>query len=256
MHEALRLIYLGDSLEKAKDVFKVNYPVQLDEMDKAKTQANGLTTLDEYVKRWHEEDKKWKVLAVEEKEVFDYVDEGFTIVLDLVVENKEYGGVYGFDHKVVGGKKATLTLDFWSQFELNSQITKYTSFVKSKWGDCSGFYINAIGMRWLDKKYKDSPAGFNVRFGRMMYNRNIDQLAIEQADTEYWINRIEADKRAEYWGMNTESCRYCQYREICLAGWRYPEDKELIEINYKVSPRATEKEKTNAISTGISAGQA
>ena len=251
MHEALKKIYLGSSLESAVDSFKESYPIQLDETDKAKTQINGIKCLEEYVKQWSTEDKKWKVISVEEKETFDYVEDGFTVVLDLVVENKEHGGIYGFDHKIVGGKRATLSLDFWGQFDLNSQITKYYSFIKSKYGDCSGFYINAIGMRWLERKYKDSPVGLNFRFGRMMYSRNIDQLAIEQADTEYWINRIEADKRSNYWGMNTDSCKFCQYREICLAGWRWPTDKELIEINYQVS----EKENQNANRSGISSVQ-
>jgi len=255
MHEALKLIYLGDTLEAAKTVFLKGYPKQLDELDKAKTQANGLLVLEMYVKQWQVDDKKWKVISVEEKDSFDYADTGFTVVLDLVVENKEYGGIYGIDHKIVGGKKATLGLDFWNQFELDSQITKYTSYIKSKYGDCSGFYINVIGIRWLDRKYKASPAGLNVRFGRMMFNRNIDQLAIEQADTEYWINRIEKDRQNGFWGMNTGSCKFCQYREICKAGWRYPEDKELIEITYQVSPKVTKKEEPDANRPGISTGK-
>lgn len=250
MHGSFKHLYLGDTLESCIEVFKKGYPIQLDPEDKAKTQANGIECLKEYVKRYAQEDKKWKVISVEVKEVFDYVEDGFTVVLDAVFENKEHGGIYGFDHKIVGGKKATLGLDFWSQFDLNSQITKYTSFVQSKYGDCHGFYINAVGLRWLQKKYKDSPAGLNLRFGRMMYTRNIDQLETERLDTEYWINRIENDKKINYWGMNTDSCKFCSYREICLAGWRWPVDEELILINYKVN----KKENKSADSPGISNG--
>ena len=251
MHVALKEIYLGGTVEKAKELFKEGYPTQLDLEDKAKTQPNGLIALDEYVKRWKEEDTKWKVISVEEKETFDYVEDGFTVVLDLVMENRAYGGIYGFDHKIVGKSKATLSADFWNQFDPNSQVTKYVSFIKSKYGDCSGFYINAIGMRWLEKKYKDSPAGFNIRFGRQMFNRNQAQLDIEHKDTEYWIQRIEQSKQDKLWGMNTESCRWCEYRSICAAGWTYEADKELIEINYQVAPRS-EKGDSNAVRTRVS----
>src|SRR3990167_7452030 len=125
-HEALKIIYLQGSLEEAKKQFKEMYPIPLDIADKAKTIPNGLLMLENYVKKYSEEDKKWKVITVEDKDDFSYgKEEAFTVVLDIVMENKQYGGIYGFDHKIVGGKKAYINEEFWYQFDPNSQITKY-----------------------------------------------------------------------------------------------------------------------------------
>lgn len=237
MHEALKKIYLGDSLEASISTFQTLYPVQLDLDDKAKTQENGVRVLREYVKHWAATDKKWKVIAVEQKESFGYVEDGFCVVLDLVMENIEHSGIYGFDHKIVGGKKANLTLDFWNQFEPNSQVTKYYSYIESKYGTCSGFYINAIGMGFRSRAYKGEPAGFHWKFQRQMFNRNSAQLQMEREDTKYWIGRVEESKRSGQWGANTEACRFCTFRPICMAGWNWKEDRELIEIQYVANPQ-------------------
>ena len=243
IHSALRQIYLGNSLEFAKKRFLEDYPTQLDPDDHAKTQENGLKLLEAYVKRWSDEDKKWKVIAVEVRDEFDYGQEdAFSVKPDLIMENIAFGGIYGFDHKTVGGKNANLSYDFWGRFDPNSQITKYVSFIKSKYGDCSGFYINAIGVGFRQRAYKGEPAGFWMRFERQMFNRNSSQLQVEQEDTKYWIERIEHSKSTDVFGMNTESCRWCSFKPICSAGWRWPSDSELITIQYQVSPRVTEKE--------------
>lgn len=237
MHEALKRIYLKDTLESAIKSFKESYPIQLDTEDNAKTIPHGIQVLKDYVSHWSEQDKKWKVIEVEQVASFAYQESGFTVVLDLVMENIEYGGIYGWDHKVVGGKKATLGFDFWNQFEPNSQVTKYYSFIESKYGACSGFFINAIGMGYRSRAYKGEPAGTWHRFQRQMFNRNKSQLELEQRDTRYWIERIEEDRKHGYWAMNTGACRWCSYRPVCSAGWTWPEDRELIEIQYKVNPQ-------------------
>lgn len=242
IHEGLKHIYLNDTLEGAKKAFLTTYPVQLNEEDLAKTIPNGLLVLEQYVNRWHEEDKKWKVLSADTRDVFEYGDDDFKTTLDLVIENKEYGGIYGVDHKTAGGNNALLSYQFWNQFEPNSQITKYSSYIKSKYGDCSGFYINAIGIRFLKNKYKDSPAGLNLRFQRQMFNRTDQQMKDEEADSQWWIDLIEKSRETGQYGYNTDSCRFCGYRPICSAGWTTQNDMELITCQYKV-----EKSLTHAI---------
>lgn len=234
-HKALKALYLGDSLENAKKEFKEEYSKQLDEEDQAKTSENWMKVLEAYCKKQLKEDlMNWKVISVEEKDAFNYAEEdSFTLMLDLVMENKQYGGIYGFDHKIVGGKKATLSFEFWNQFEPNSQVTKYYSYITKKYGDCSGFYINAFGMGYRSRAYKGEPAGFWFRLGRQMFNRNQAQLELEEKDTAYWIKRIEDCKSSGYWGANTESCRWCSFRPVCSAGWTWQNDQELIMIQYK-----------------------
>lgn len=233
IHEGLKQIYLGDSLEASQKAFKTIYHTQLDPDDTAKTQANGLEVLKQYVARWAEEDKKWKVLSADTKDIFEYGDDEFKTTLDLVIENKEYGGIYGVDHKTAGGNNALLSYQFWNQFEPNSQITKYSSYIKSKYGDCSGFYINAIGIRFLKNKYKDSPAGLNLRFQRQMFNRTDQQMKDEEADSKWWIDRIEQSRESGYYGTNTDSCKFCGFRPICSSGWTMQNDEDLILVQYK-----------------------
>jgi len=129
----------------------------------------------------------------------------------------------------VGGRNAYLSFEFWTQFSPNSQITKYTSHIFKKYGSCSGFYINAIGVGYRSRQYKGEPAGFWYKLERQMFNRNREQLKIEEKDTAYWISMIEKSKAENFYGMNTNSCKWCVYRQLCDPGWRWPEDRELIE---------------------------
>ena len=242
IHEGLKLIYLKDTLESAVKAFKVAYPVQLDKEDDTKTIETGEMALRAYASRWLEEDKKWRIITVEERTDFDYADDPFSVKLDLVMEHIDQGGIYGMDHKTVGGKKAYLSEDYWKRFEPNSQVTKYDSYIKSKYGDCSGFYINAIGFGCRERMYKGEPAGPWQRFGRMMFNRNDTQRRMEEEDSRYWLGRISHSSESKTWGMNTDSCTFCSYREICKSGWSWEEDQELITIQYDIKETEYTKE--------------
>lgn len=236
IHEGLRRLYLGDTLRSAQEAFLATYPVQLDPTDLAKTRENGVVTLAAYARRWAEEDRKWKVLSCEKA---DSRDDGHVVHLDLVMENVDIGGIYGFDHKTTG---KYLNADFWSQFNPNSQITQYVKFIKERYGDCDGFYINALGFRFRQHAYKGEPAGFWHSFERQMFNRNEEQLAIEHQSERDWIADIERSRATGIWRINTNSCRFCSYRAICGAGWSYPMDGELIEVQYRrVCNRTTEE---------------
>lgn len=227
IHAALRHLYLGDSLESAKRVFLETYPVQLDAGDLAKTRENGIVALAAYALHWREEDAKWKVLSCEQA---DSREDGHVVHLDLVMESLEHGGVYGYDHKTTG---KYLNSDYWLQFNPNSQITQYAKFIKERYGECDGFYINALSFRFRQHAYKNEPAGFWYAFERQMFNRNEDQLAIEQASESDWIADIERSRQTGIWRLNTNSCRFCSYRPICAAGWSWPTDQELIEVQYR-----------------------
>lgn len=246
MHVALAHLYRGGTVQEAKKLFLENYPNQLDPEDNAKTQNNGITIIEKYAETKLSEDlSKWKILSIEQKEEFLYSGP-FVVVLDMVAENKDYGGIYGFDHKIVGGKKATLSYDFWTQFNPNGQITKYTSFIKERFGDCSGFYINAIGVGFRKRAYKGEPAGFWYRFERQMFNRNNSQIELDKKNTAYWIERIKEDRERGFFGANDGNCKYCHYRTICESGWTWEDDEVLIKIQYEQkAPLESEKENLN-----------
>ena len=260
-HDGLRLLYSGDTLVSAQQAFLDGYPIQLAEDDLAKTRDNGVKALSLYAHRWQQEDKRWKVLQVEQ---MDSQDDGFVVKLDLVLQDRETEQIYGLDHKVTG---KYINYDWWATFEPNSQITEYVRFIKERWGFCDGFIVNTISLRWLNEK--DKRGGFNgqwldpasddrhnyshcelrdsryhrrpmlacwglrVGFERQTFNRNDRQLEQALTDRHYWEDRVEQSKASGLWGMNTSQCKFCEYQEICKAGWSYPDDEELINITYR-----------------------
>jgi len=226
-HEALRHLYLGSSLREAQDAFLENYSRQLDESDLAKTRQHGLTCLVEYAKRWSEEDRKYRILEVE---TLDAQEDGFIVKLDLVLQSIDTEQIFPVDHKVTG---AYLNYDWWARFEPNSQIVEYVRYTKEKYGYCDGFIVNAIGIRYRQKAYKGEPAGVWFAFERQVFNVNQRQMEVDIASRNYWIDRVEESKLSNHWGMNTSQCKFCSYRDLCKAGWFYPEDEELIDINYR-----------------------
>lgn len=224
-HEGLRVIYGGGSLRKAQDRFLEYYPRQLNPSDQAKTRQNGITALAQYVKRWGQEDRQWKVVAIEERS-----DDPWSVKPDLVLEHIEHGGLYLMDHKTTG---RYLNYDYWSRFEPNSQITHYLDYGISKYGPIEGFIINAISFRYNLKASKNAPtAGFWCNFERQTFNRKPEQLEYERRSRAQWIEDIERTKASGFFRTNTDSCWRCQYRSLCKAGWTWEEDRELVEIQY------------------------
>lgn len=238
-HEGLRVLYddkpyfeLSDieaslRLRQAQRTFREHYPIQLNQDDAAKTAVNGVEALTQYVRRWRQEDRRFKVLTCER---MDNQDDGFVVKLDLVVQDIHTEQIYGIDHKVTG---KYLNYDYWTAYEPNSQITEYVRFVKERFGYCDGFIVNAVALRHRQRAYKGEPAGFWSAFERQTFNRNDRQLSHELLDRHYWEGRVEESKLTGSWGMNTSQCKFCEYREICKAGWVWPEDQDLIEIQYR-----------------------
>jgi hypothetical protein len=245
MHAAMEVLYAGNYANQPPDdparlfdlatqTFLDAYPIQLDMNDQAKTRDNAVLALKWYAAHWRDEDRKWRVISVERPEDTD----AWSLRLDLVVENVEHGGIYGVDHKFT---KKYLNYDFWNGFEPNSQVTQYVTHVREKYGDCSGFYINAVSMGYRQRAYKGEPAGFWAKFERQMFNRNDSQVAQEAESTARWIQiATEAQTAVDAgvsaiaaYGFNTDSCRFCEFRPVCSAGWTWPEDDQLILIQFR-----------------------
>ena len=224
IHAGLEQIYRGNGVNAARSAFADAYPRQLDPNDKAKTRDTGLTTLVEYVKRWHEEDRQWRVLEIETRS-----DDPWSVKPDIVLENIAHGGIYLMDHKTTG---QYLNYQYWEKFEPNSQITHYLDYAQSKYGPVEGFIINAISFRYRERAYKGEPAGFWCKFERQTFNRNPAQLQYERESRADWITQIEQSRESGFWRTNTDACWRCQYRIICAAGWTWPDDSDLIANQY------------------------
>lgn len=224
-HAGLEQLYRGNGLTAARDAFLAAYPKQLDVNDKAKTQANGIATLVDYANRWRDEDRRYRVIAIESRS-----DDPWSVKPDLVVENIEQGGLYLIDHKTTG---QYLNYQYWEQFQPNSQITHYLDYAQSKYGPIEGFIINAIGFRYRERAYKGEPAGFWNHFERQTFNRRPAQLDYERVSRQLWIEDLERSVELGFYRTNTGSCRFCSFKPICAPGWTWEEDRELIELSYR-----------------------
>lgn len=229
IHSGLEVWYKGLGLKAAQEAFLLDYPVQLNPDDLAKTRENGIEALRLYAERWQGEDRRWEVLECESR---TQAEDGFVTRLDLVVKNRETDEVFGVDHKCVGGRHRYLSYEFWGQFTPNSQINEYVRRLKTTYGPCGGFIINAIGMNFTQRASKSGPAGFHPRFERQTFNPNPDALVEESNNRDYWIGRVEQSKSTGQWGYNTSSCYNCAYKPICSAGYTWERDRELIELQY------------------------
>ncbi len=162
----------------------------------------------------------------------------FVLKMDLVVENIEHGGIYGVDHKVT---KKKLDYGFWKKFNPSSQVTRYSHFIKEKYGACDGFYINAISMNYSSRRSTRGgvkcEAGAYWNFERQMFNNTSEQFVAEQIDTQLWINDIEQARQYNAWRRDTNQCAYCDFYGICSKGLTYPEDASLITLEYEVKER-------------------
>lgn len=224
IHKGLEAIYRGGSLRAAQERFLEFYPRQLDSADKAKTRQNGVTALANYVTRWKDEDKAWKVLEIETRS-----DDPWSVKPDMVVENVQHGGTWLVDHKTTG---AYLNYAYWEKYQPNSQITHYLDYAQSKYGAIEGFIINAIGFKFRERAYKGEPAGFWTAFERQTFNRQPAQLEFERKSRVAWIDDLERSVASSFYRTNTDACFRCTYKSLCAPGWTWEDDRELIEIGY------------------------
>lgn len=224
IHKALEVIYSDGTLREAQEQFLEHYPRQLDVNDKAKTRQGGLTALAQYVNRWQEEDRQWRVVEIETRS-----DDPWSVKPDIVLEHREHGGYWLMDHKTTG---QYLNYRYWERFQPNSQITHYFDYGIAKYGQIEGFIINAISFKFRERAYKGEAPGFWANFERQTFNRRSEQLDYERHSRQQWIDDIERSRAAGFFRTNTDSCYRCPYKTICAPGWTWEEDRDLIEIQY------------------------
>lgn len=224
IHKALEVIYSDGTLREAQDRFLEHYPRQLDINDKAKTRQGGLTALAQYVTRWKDEDREWRVIEIETRS-----DDPWSVKPDIVLEHREHGGYWLMDHKTTG---QYLNYRYWERFQPNSQITHYLDYGIAKYGQIEGFIINAISFKFRERAYKGEPAGFWCNFERQKFNRRLEQIDYERRSRQSWIDDIERSRAAGFWRTNTDACYRCPYKTICAPGWTWEDDRDLIEIQY------------------------
>lgn len=233
IHEGLAHWFRSWNSASSLKKFQEGYTVQLNESDLAKTQENGTTLLEKYFERYASDQQKYEILAVEERIDFKVGGRDYCVKCDAVVRDRKYGQVFSLEHKTT---KKSLNYQYWDKYDPNSQMCSQTAGVKSKYGECAGVIVDAMAFGYRQKAYKGEPAGFHAKFERLEKNVNDSQLAQWEKSTVKVLEDIERDVELDSFSMNTDACVWCSYKEICRAAWSYPEDKDLILLNYQINP--------------------
>jgi len=265
IHAGLAAYYKGQGIEEAKKVFLQHYANPLHE-ENIYTHESGVFLLANYEKWAKANDTEWKVLQVEVADEFTFNGVAWTVKIDLIVESPS--GIWVVDHKTTG----RLNQWFWPRFDMSGQMTGYCEYVKQKYGECSGFWINGIGLGYAKRAVcgdPDSPeemaeaerymmqelkyskyygkemvfsSGFHYRFERQNFSRLPQQTEAWKEDTQRWITKLKASQQFNSWPRNTSMCNWCEFKEICMAAG----DAQIKELMYeKKDPRAYLKEDEN-----------
>lgn len=233
IHVGLETWYKTHDLAQSKEAFLKVYPRQLKEDDLAKTPESGKLLLQAYTAFYYEQDKNWEILEVEKEDSFTFEDIEWTVHLDVIARNKQAGDIYFWDHKTTA---RTPDFSYWKSFELSSQLTAYTTYIISKYGQCSGAIVNALIVGHRQRAWKGEPAGHWFKFERQIFNRNAKQVKTWQENVRQWKTKLEFSHDQEVWPTHdSQLCNWCQFRELCIAC----DDEEIKETLYK------KKEETN-----------
>lgn len=129
----------------------------------------------------------------------------------------------------------TLFKGFWKKYELDAQITRYTKFIKDKYGSCGGFIINAMQTGHRERAYKGEPAGYYQRFERQPFSRNDAQIKFWEDSEKDWAELIEVCAQKNIWPKHFGSlCGYCDYYELCMSS-DSPSVRETIYANETIN---------------------
>ncbi len=210
MHAGLQVLHTGGDLAEAALAFDFAYPLDLDPSKPEWTLESGRCTLEAYVKRW--DDGEWETLESEFHNPEDERDDTGHLVLDLVRRHKPSGSIYFWDHKI------KTRWDGGASYELDAQLSRYTAYVRDKWGECAGCYVNVIVPAYRSRKWKDRPAGFDPQFYRVSYNRTPEQVEAWRKNQYEWEFVINECNEAETWPHHYGSlCGYCEFKDGCVA---------------------------------------
>jgi len=261
-HKAMEVHYLGGTITEAQEAFRKVYPRDLNPEERIKTLANGLAIVKGYIEFYKEQDKNWKTIATEvEGNIVitgEAGEEDHELHIDLVAENLQGGGIYFWDHKT------TYKLpypSYWKPFELSAQLTRYTAYVKEKFGQCSGAYINNVTVGYTapyekgktnntyfeslknpmsfyehrEKKYskyhkKDMTVvhGATAKFERQLFNRSDEMIEFWRQSDQDWIKTIEFCKKNNVWPKHLGTlCGWCEMFDLCQSS-NNPQIRELL----------------------------
>jgi hypothetical protein len=229
IHAGLEAHYKGLPFSEVEAAFRKEYPENLDPEDLAKTVANGVEVLRQYIAFYSVQDQFWEVVGTEVLGQVEIGGNDADLHIDMIARHRQSGELYFWDHKTSGKEPGAL---YWKSYELSGQLTRYTAYLQEKFGECSGAWINGIFVKWLKikNKYGEGP-GLVVKFQRQMFNRTPQQVAFWRESDEGWMRMIAQAERDNNWprALNT-LCAYCEFYDLCLASG----DQQVKEMLYQL----------------------
>ena len=212
-HRGLHAYYTGGNPVAA---FSAAYPTDLDPIEKVWTREGGIRTLEAYAERYDLARDQWDILEAEldnRVEGEDEASEGH-VIIDLVTRHRSSGSVYFWDHKF----KHKLNQFTGRQYELDSQLSRYASYVQTKYGECAGAIVNIICPGYRQRAYKGEPAGWHFRFEQNVYNRSKDQIEVWRREQAVWEAAIEQCQRVGHFPRHYGwQCGRCEFYDVCFA---------------------------------------
>lgn len=215
IHAALKAHYDGEEWPEIEKEYVALYPAEKEYKDKAKDFQSGIETLKAYRSYWLEQDKLWDIIGTEIADKVNFNDEDHELHIDLLARHKQTSEYWAWDHKTTN---KSLGKGFWKKYELDSQITRYTKWVKDKYGSCGGFIINGIQVGHRKRMYDGEPAGYYQRFDRQPFSRNEQQIKFWEESESSWQKMIMFCETTQVWPKHLSSlCGYCDFYELCLS---------------------------------------
>ena len=214
LHAALEAMELGKTQAEVWEAFTTVYPEDLDPTDNLRTQEAATHTLAAYRTNYHRDAEEWETIATEFDNKADISDTQSHLVIDSVRRHRASGSIYLWDYKV----KKEYKYGWGKQYELDAQFSRYVEYARSKWGDCAGVYIDLIVPNYRSKKWKDRPAGWDIKLERKSFTRTTDHVAWWKQSQADWERLMLFCDEQKVWPKHQGPlCSYCTFYDHCMA---------------------------------------
>jgi hypothetical protein len=228
IHKALEEHYKGSAA--IAEAFQSVMPNDMSEKKEYSTES-GLKVLEAYLDWYKEKDADWRVIATELSGKVETLTGNHELHIDLVAEHIPSSSLYFWDHKTT---TKAFSPFYWKKFEIDSQLSRYTKFVKDEFGSCAGAIINGISFGYRSRKYKEEPAGYWSKFERQIFNRTDEQLKMWMESDAQWERLMQfSAENGCYPKAFGSLCGYCQFYPFCLSGC----DEGLLQALYQQKPK-------------------
>jgi len=213
------------------DEISKNYIDPVGENDKTNEGFVGLCKA--YTVHWLDQDKKLKILNIEQIHTFDFNKIPFVVKLDTEIEFQD--NKYSFEHKTT---RMPIKYNYFDAYFLDQQITAQAAAMQEKHTSTSGVMVNVLAVKQYKKNTKDHSKGYNFEFKRSIINRTPAEIDDWRIQINYMIKTIEQHKEKKFFpkALMSHACMsfnsVCPYANICKCSKGMEVEEQIIENMY------------------------